>query len=150
MSKGTVFWMDEEENAAYPEMIQLKFHDVGIEYMTDVDRALDHVSSSVFDPTVYSAFIIDAHMPTYGDPRFERTSTIDRSLAGVRFCDILSIDFEPLWAKVRSRTLIYTMLPPSPRVEAVRKFAKQHELAFVHKTDDGQIWERLNALGWIK
>ncbi len=149
MSNGSVFWMDEEENAAYPEMIQLRFHNYRIEYMTDVDRALDRILSQEFNPAEYKAFILDAHMPTFGDPRFEQPDSIDRSLAGVRFCDIISKLHPNIWNIMSARTLIYTMLPPSPRVEAVRKFASQHNIEFVHKNDEGQIYDRLHFIGWI-
>ena len=149
MSRGSVFWMDEEENAAYPETIQLRFHSYHIDYMLEVDKALDRVTSSGFDAHTYKAFILDAHMPTFGDAGFEQSGPIDRSLAGVRFCEILSRQHKELWAVSSVRTLIYTMLPPSPRVEAVRKFANQHDVAFIHKTDDGQIYERLTQLGWL-
>jgi hypothetical protein len=148
-SNGTILWIDEEENAAYPEMIQLRFYGYEIDFMPDVVEALNTVTSAAFDPSKYGAFVIDAHMPNYGDARFERQSILDRSLAGVRLCDILVNDFTDLWDTLRNRTLIYTMLPQSPRVDIVRLFAASNNIAFVHKSDDGQIYDHLRKMGWL-
>lgn len=146
---GTIFWVDEEENAAFPEMIQLRFHGLNVEFISDVVQALDRITSDEFDPLIYRAFVIDAHMPNHGDARFERRSILDRSLAGVRLCDILVADYSGVWEGLRGRTLIYTMLPQSPRVDVVRLFANQNDIAFVHKSNDGQIYDHLQGLGWL-
>jgi len=149
MTTHTIFWLDEEENAAYPEMVQIRFHGVEIDYMKNVVSALDRIISSSFDPDSYSAFVIDAHMPTFGDSRFEKSNLLDRNLAGMRLCDILVNQYEPIWQKLRGKTLIYTMLPQSPRVEAVQKFAKENGAGFFHKSEDDQLYEHLKNLGWI-
>lgn len=148
--RSKVFWLDEEENAAYPEILQIKFHQIEVEYIKDVDRALDFLSGSPFCASSFSAFIIDAHMPTYGDPRLERDKeTIHKSLAGVRLCSVLAADYGPRWAELRERVLLYTNLPASERVDKVRSFAHEQGIQFQHKTADGAIFQKLKSLGWI-
>ena len=149
MTNKLVFWLDEEENAAYPEIIQLKFHGCRVDYMSAVDRALDRITSSSFDTAIYSAFVFDAHMPNYGDRRFESANAIDKSLAGVRLCDILSSNFSTLWDTMKIRSIIYTMLPQSSRVDYIRRFASSNSIKFIHKTDDGQIYEYLKEWNWV-
>lgn len=149
MTKGTVFWLDEEESAAYPEIMQLRFHSYDVDYMKNVNDALNRIIGSDFDPSVFGAFIIDAHMPTFGDIRFEQSSLLDRNLAGVRLCDILIADYPILWASIRDRTLIYTMLSRSSRVHDVKKFADNNGVKFFHKSDDDQIYDHLISLGWL-
>lgn len=147
--KGTVFWLDEEENAAYPEIIQFKFHDYEVDYMKNVNDALDRIIGEAFDPGNFCAFIIDAHMPTFGDARFEKSSLLDRNLAGVRLCDILIQEYPALWSSISDRALIYTMLSRSNRVHDVKRFAENNGAKFFHKSDDDQIYDHLVSLGWI-
>mgnify|MGYP001203965378 CR=1 FL=1 len=145
-----VFWVDEEERAAYSEIVQMKFHDVDVDYELDADIALERLSENNFSFSEYRAFIIDAHMPTFGDIRFrDSDGAIDKSLAGVRLCQHLSSNFPANWDSMRTRTVIYTTLVHKQLIEQVRDFCCDNELEFMHRTDDGSVYQRIVELGWL-
>lgn len=142
-----IFWVDEEENAAYPDIQKLKFLNHKVILKKSAGEALDWFLSERERMSHYAAFVLDVQLPVYDDQRFRAERETSGMFAGVRICQIVQSEFgNDLWRNIAPRVLLYTQLPNGHRTSAIEKFAHDSGIQFLRKTGTASVIERLTHM----
>jgi len=146
---GKVFWVDEEENVAYPDVMTLRYGSHEVVLVCSAPEALDWIVQNADEIDSFAAFVIDIQLPVDDDPRFDSEKTSKGTFAGLKLCDILREQMPKLWGTMKHKVVLYTRLPDQSRFLHIRDYAKQHDVRLVHKTHNEYICNLLMDWGLI-
>ena len=145
-----VFWVDEEENVAYPDVKYLEYSGHTVIQTYSAGEALDWFVLNKSNIHEYSAFVIDIQLPIFDDERFESERSTHGAFAGLKLCELVkNMIGESNWKIMRKKFLLYTRLPETNRMVRIEDFARKEEISFYHKTHNISLVENLTDLGLL-
>lgn len=146
-----ILWVDEEVAVAFPDMLDLRFAGYFVENADTAPVALDHIIENKTTLHEYVAIVIDIQLPFDDDLRFVDPNDPYATFAGLKICDEIRRSFDNNeWEAFRKRTLLYTRLPNTRRMERIRKYASENNLSFVYKSGTESLLSKLRELKLIK
>lgn len=148
---GRLFWVDEEETVAFPDIAYLRYQGYQVDLIGSAGEAVDWFNTEKSSLEDYLAFVIDVQLPSNGDNRFHDAPTFQGAFTGLKVCELVKMNVgAELWGSLRSRFVLYTRLPDTSRMARIKEFAEAERLHFVHKLGDVSLSERLRTLGLIR